>query len=98
MLNSAQSPQTYIETARVRARAWLCTKALVFWTSSKVSLGTIHISHWQMHIHPPLIWSLQLHVPDDSALSLTTPHRDTLQTATTIELKHLVIIPEPRWL
>lgn len=49
-----------------------------------------------MHIHPPLIWSLQLHVPDDSALSLTTPHRDTLQTATTIELKHLVIIPEPR--
>jgi hypothetical protein len=49
-----------------------------------------------MHIRPPLLWSLQLHAPDDSALSLTTPHRDTLQTATTIELKHLVIIPEPR--
>jgi hypothetical protein len=44
-LNSTQTTQTYAETTRVRARAGgFAPTSLVFQTSSKESLSTIHVS------------------------------------------------------
>jgi hypothetical protein len=44
-LNSAQTTQTYMETAHVHARAGgFAPKSLAFRTSSKESPSTIHVS------------------------------------------------------
>jgi hypothetical protein len=63
-LNSAQTTQPHAETARVRARAsGFARGSLVFRTSRKESLSTIHVSLCPLHISPPISISSQLRSP-----------------------------------